>query len=59
MKRMNVLDDRQVKLGEKIICSIGDRLVKMAVNPRFPCPPGMIYEPELSEDMIKDMLLNQ
>ena len=57
MKLMSLHEGREMGLKEKVICKAGDRLVKIAMDPRG-CPIGTWYEPELTSDMIEEMIAN-
>jgi len=52
-----VLENRKMGLKEKVIRDFGDKLGQMA-NPRG-CFLATLYEPELSTEMIQEMLDNQ
>lgn len=55
MKLTNANDGKRVGLREKAIGFIANGLEKIAINPRG-CQIGVIYEPELPQEIIFEML---
>ena len=58
MKLMNARESREVDLKEKVFQGIGDWLAEMSVNPQM-CRFPMIYEPELTPEMILETVLEK
>ena len=54
MKLMNEYEDRKTGLKERAIRKVGEELVRMAGQKT--CLSFMFYEPELSDEMIKEMI---
>ena len=57
MKTTNIHEGKQLSLKEKFLRNAGDKLVQMAASPR--CMGVVIYEPNLSTEMIQEMLDEQ
>lgn len=59
MNSMNKVshEEKPKGLKEKLIRAVGEKLMKMSQNPR--CHVLPIYEPELSKEMIDEMVKNQ
>ena len=55
MKHMNECEDKQMGLKERAIRKAGDQLVRMVGQKT--CLSFMFYEPALSDEMIKEMML--
>ncbi|MCL1842595.1 MAG: hypothetical protein FWF79_02160 [Defluviitaleaceae bacterium] len=55
MKNTNRHEETKSGLFERVASSIGDKLEKIATEQRH-CWNAMIYEPEMSNEMIKELL---
>ena len=58
MKSMNDYESKRVGLKERVARAVGDRLAKMATEPRG-CWLLHIYEPEVPAEMIIEMSESQ
>jgi len=54
MKMYEKKRDKQLGLKTKLMCKLGDKLAKSAVDPRN-CWNAIIYELELPEELTKEM----
>ncbi|MCL1884412.1 MAG: hypothetical protein FWF81_11775 [Defluviitaleaceae bacterium] len=55
MKNMKRHESTDVSLLQRIACKIGDKLEQIGADPRN-CWNATIYEPELPEELIKEMI---
>ena len=55
MKRTKEHEETQTSMMKNVFCLIGNHLVKKAGNPRG-CIGSMLYETELTDEMISDMV---
>jgi len=50
----NQYEEKRQGLKERVLCEVGKRMVKLAVDPRG-CWNGTLYEPELLPEIIAEM----
>ena len=55
MRDMNLLEDKKVGLLGKTAISLGDKFATLSTEPKG-CWLALLYEPELPEELIDEML---
>ena len=51
-------EGNQPRFKERLLCEVGDRLVKMATD-TTDCRFGILYEPDLPPEVVAEMLAMQ
>ena len=52
----NSHEGRVAGLKEKVLCTVADKLVEIAVSPRGNCWAGILYESTLSPEIINRLI---